>query len=97
MSKIHVSVVEAFADSASTVELLLDAGSTVADALATPEVQALFPDAQRRAFGIYSRRMEEPALLREGDRIELYRPLIADAKQNRMERVKAERAGSRKR
>ncbi len=91
MTKIRVSVVEAFPDGLRAVELLLDAGATVAEALRTAEAMAAFPDAPDRPFGVYSRRVEETDALRDGDRIELYRPLIADAKQNRMARVKAAR------
>jgi uncharacterized protein len=72
------------------VELELPDGSRVADALAAPSVRALLeahalhPD----ALGIWSRRCTPETLLREGDRVEVYRPLAADPKSLRRERAR---------
>ncbi len=96
MTKIHVSVVEAFSHDVRAVELWLDAGASVADALSAPGILEAFPDAENRPFGIHAHRADNTATLHDGDRIELYRPLIADAKKNRMERV-AQQRGTRNR
>jgi putative ubiquitin-RnfH superfamily antitoxin RatB of RatAB toxin-antitoxin module len=97
MNRIRVSVIEALPDSVRMVELQLDADSRVADALTHPEVLEVFPDAPERAFGIYAKRVDPSTALHDGDRIELYRPLIADPKQSRMERVRIARESGRKR
>jgi len=91
MSRIRITVMEAFPDAVRLVELQLGENATVADALSAPAVVAAFPDAASRPFGIYARRVDASTKLRDGDRIELYRPLIADAKKNRMERVARQR------
>lgn len=63
-------------------------GTTLREALAqagwlgpAPEAQGISP-----AVGIWGRRAEPDTLLRDGDRVELYRPLRVDPKVARRER-----------
>lgn len=74
----------------AVIELDLPEGSVVADALRAPAVQAMLgeKDARQLALGIWSRRCSENTVLREGDRVEVYRPLQADPKAMRRERAR---------
>ncbi len=71
-------------------ELRLPAGARVADALrlAALDPDFLGVDLQHSAFGIFGRLAQSHDLLRQGDRIEIYRPLAADPKEARRARVK---------
>ncbi|MFT5531865.1 MAG: putative ubiquitin-RnfH superfamily antitoxin RatB of RatAB toxin-antitoxin module [Candidatus Paceibacteria bacterium] len=68
------------------VDLAMPVGSTVADA-----VRSAMPDidlAQHRV-GIFSKLKTPETVLREHDRVELYRPLLADPKDARRKRAKS--------
>ena len=70
-------------------------GATVADALAAADLTQAWLTAQGiDGFALHGVRAEADARLRDGDRIELLRPLVADPKDAR--RVRASRAGTRK-
>lgn len=86
----RVSVAIAFADRQQVVELELPEGSRVADALAASAVHAALDEreAAGMAVGIWSRRCGIETPLREGDRVELYRPLAADPKAMRRARAR---------
>lgn len=72
------------------VELELAAGSRVIDALDAPAVRTLVEGWDRATLtvGIWSRRCALEAPLREGDRVEVYRPLQADPKAMRRARAR---------
>jgi uncharacterized protein len=71
-------------------------GATVADALSAARRQAVSLDVPWEAdVGIFGELCQRDALLREGDRVEIYRPLIADPKASRRARAQRERAGAR--
>ncbi|MET1115552.1 MAG: RnfH family protein [Comamonas sp.] len=61
--------------------LRLPPGARLQDAL-----RAVGLEANACAAGIWGRRAEREQLLREGDRVELYRPLLVDPKVARRER-----------
>lgn len=48
-------------------------------------------DPELVAYAIFGNRVEPEVVLREGDRIELLRPLLADPKEARRQRVEARR------
>jgi len=66
-------------------DLDVAAGTTIAEAIVLSGVQAAVPDidVQTLAVGIYAKKKTPDTVLRAHDRIELYRPLIADPKQAR--------------
>ena len=72
------------------LELELPEGSRVCDALAASALGERFPalDIAQLRTGIWSRPCGLQEALREGDRVELYRPLVADAKQMRRTRAR---------
>jgi uncharacterized protein len=87
---LRVSVAVALADRQDVVELELADGSRVADALEAGPVRALLESFDRAALavGIWSRRVAPDAALRDGDRVEVYRPLAADPKAQRRTRAR---------
>jgi putative ubiquitin-RnfH superfamily antitoxin RatB of RatAB toxin-antitoxin module len=70
-------------------ELVLPAGATVADAVAQGELQV----PAGGEVGVWGRRATPGQLLREGDRVEVCRPLLVDPKVARRERF--QRQGAR--
>jgi putative ubiquitin-RnfH superfamily antitoxin RatB of RatAB toxin-antitoxin module len=81
------------------IEIGLPEGGTVADALEAAQVAQRFPelDLARMTFGIWGRACAATQRVRDGDRVEIYRALAADAKQLRRARAKAKsKAGIRR-
>lgn len=69
----------------------LRSGATVADAIRASGVERECAiDAESLAVGVWSKTVDRGTLLRDGDRVELYRPLQVDPKEAR--RRRAERA-----
>ena len=87
---LRATVAIALADRQHVVELELPDGSRVADALAAPAVRAILEahGLEAHAVGIWSRRCAPETALREGDRVEVYRPLAADPKSARRARAR---------
>jgi sulfur carrier protein len=68
----------------------LPEGATVADALAACGLPV--PDDAARDLGIWGRKAEAGQVLRERDRVEVYRPLLVDPKVARRERFRRQGA-----
>jgi putative ubiquitin-RnfH superfamily antitoxin RatB of RatAB toxin-antitoxin module len=85
-----VTVVVALASRQELIDLDVPEGSDVATALELARVRELFPEIEldRCDVGVWSRICGRDARLREGDRVEIYRPLAADAKAMRRERAR---------
>ena len=90
MNSVAVTVVLALSDSATEVPLRLPMGATVSDALAQSGLATLHPelDVAAAPVGIFGRRVEGNRILADGDRVEIYRPLIADPKDSRRRRAR---------
>lgn len=84
-----ISVVYAEADRVFEVALRLPAGATVADAIEASGLREARPDIEIRAdrLGIFSRKTTFETPLRDGDRVEIYRPLRIDPKEARRRRA----------
>ena len=68
-------------------------GATVADALEQARVQVAGIEVPWNAdVGIFGELCDRAAVPRDGDRIEIYRPLKADPKESRRERARARKA-----
>jgi len=87
---VKVSVAVALASRQEVVEVELAEGSDVEAALVAARVRERWPELEldRCEVGIWSRVSARNARLREGDRVEVYRPLAADAKAMRRERAR---------
>jgi putative ubiquitin-RnfH superfamily antitoxin RatB of RatAB toxin-antitoxin module len=82
-----VTVAYAAAGIEAVVPVTLPAGATVADAVAASNLVARFDLPATIAFAIYGQRARPETPLVDGDRVELTRPLIADAKAIRRARA----------
>ena len=82
---------------ADTRELDLPAPLTVRDAIDASGLLDAHPqiDLARQRVGIWGRRCRLEDSVREGDRIEVYRPLMVDPKEARRLRERAHKAGRR--
>lgn len=73
-------------------QLDVPAGSVVADAIEASTVRTAFPhievDAAR--VGIFGRKVSMEQVLSSGDRVEIYRPLLADPKEVRRAKAAAD-------
>lgn len=68
----------------------LQGGAIVADALQASGIEReLGIDASALAVGLWSRPVTHETVLRDGDRVELYRPLQVDPKESRRRRAAA--------
>ncbi|MEP6996561.1 MAG: RnfH family protein [Betaproteobacteria bacterium] len=92
MSRITVSVVYALPAGATEIEVDLPAGSSVADALASSGLAARHPEIVLMAVGVYGKRVALDSVLADHDRVEVYRPLLADPKEVRRRRASRGRA-----
>ncbi len=71
-------------------QVLLPMGATVADALAGARAQSTETGVPWDAdVGIFGELCDRSAVPRDGDRIEIYRPLKLDPKESRRERARA--------
>ncbi len=87
--RVVVEVVHAAPGVATVRQVALEPGAMVADAIAAAGMEKLLTGA---GAGVWGRRVEMDFVLRDGDRVEIYRPLTADPKEARRRRVG--RAGS---
>ena len=87
---VDVEVVYALPQRQRTIRVRAARGATVMDVVRQSGILAEFPeiDAAAAPLGIFSRRVSADAQVHEGDRIEIYRPLLADPKRVRRERAK---------
>jgi putative ubiquitin-RnfH superfamily antitoxin RatB of RatAB toxin-antitoxin module len=71
------------------VQLKLPAGSTVQQAIEASGLKRIYPeiDLAKNKVGIFGKLTKLEALLRDRDRVEIYRPLIADPKEVRKKRA----------
>lgn len=83
--RIAIEVVCAEADRQTVLPLLVPAGCTAGEALDAAGIFALHPqvDATRCTIGIFGREVGRDHRLRDGDRIEVLRPLIQDPRERR--------------
>lgn len=84
----RVEVVHASSDVQHVITVELDAAASVADAIARSGLVERFGlRVDDEHVGVWNRRVTLATPLREGDRVEIYRDLIADPKQARRQRA----------
>jgi putative ubiquitin-RnfH superfamily antitoxin RatB of RatAB toxin-antitoxin module len=71
-------------------------GTTIGQAVEASGVLARFPEINlvTQPVGIYGKKKTLETVLRERDRIEIYRPLVADPKDSRRRRAAKKEAGA---
>ena len=79
---IRVEVVYAIPENQLVLPVSLPSGATIDDAIAASGIAKRVPDLDLATskVGIYGKVSKLDQVLRDGDRVEVYRPLIADPK-----------------
>ncbi|MDF0749532.1 RnfH family protein [Marinobacter sp. 71-i] len=89
---IRVEVAFARPDRQEIISLDVDEGTTAVEAVKRSGIAAVFPevDPENDDMGIFGKVIKNPSdhELRDGDRVEIYRPLKIDPKQARLNRAK---------
>ena len=87
---ISVEVVLAMPGRQELVSLEVPEGATLADAIAASGLPEMFEgfEVDPSMVGIFSEKASLDQVLRNGDRVEIYRPLIADPKEVRRQRAR---------
>ncbi|MDR0701451.1 MAG: RnfH family protein [Azoarcus sp.] len=87
---IEIEVVYALPHQQDTVSLSLPEGATAREAVEASGLLLKYPDIDiggRNKLGVYARPARSDTVLRDRDRVEIYRPLIADPKAVRKKRA----------
>jgi len=87
--KINIEVVYALPNEQILLKKAVPAGTTVAEAIQTSGVLDKHPeiDLSVNKLGLFGKLTKADTVLRDKDRIEIYRPLIADPKEVRRKRA----------
>ena len=87
--KVNIEVVYALPDEQILLNRSVLAGTTVAEAIQASGVLDKHPeiDLASNKLGIFGKLTKADAVVRDKDRIEIYRPLIADPKEVRRKRA----------
>jgi putative ubiquitin-RnfH superfamily antitoxin RatB of RatAB toxin-antitoxin module len=88
-----VTVVYVSVDACHVLSVELDSGATIEQAISASGLLSLAPELRRGALdvGVWNRVARLDAPVREGDRIEVYRPLTVDPKDARRIRANVRR------
>jgi putative ubiquitin-RnfH superfamily antitoxin RatB of RatAB toxin-antitoxin module len=96
MAEIEVEVAYALAGEQQLLRLSVPAGTTVREAALRSGLDAKFADLDlaQASLGIFGKLVAKPEerVLEAGDRVEIYRPLLADPKEARKARAARARA-----
>ena len=84
-NKLTVEVVYALPETQTLLSLEVDKGATVKDVILQSSILEEFPDLDIDSLdvGIFGKATKMSQLVRDKDRVEIYRPLIADPKEVR--------------
>ncbi|MBP54810.1 RnfH family protein [Marinobacter sp.] len=89
---IRVEVAFARPDRQEIISLNVEEGTTAVEAVKRSGIVAIFPevDPESDDMGVFGKVIKNPSAheLRDGDRVEVYRPLQIDPKQARLNRAK---------
>ena len=89
--KLLVEVVYALPEKQKLLKIAVPVGATVRQAAVLSGMDGFFPelDLENSPLGIFGKAVAKPEerLLAEGERVEIYRPLIADPKEVRKQRA----------
>ena len=90
---LRVEVVYALRDQQVLTLLEMEEGASVREAIESSGILRQFPEIElvQGRVGIFGKPVDPNSLLRDGDRVEIYRSLEADPKETRRRRVKRNR------
>ena len=93
-NKIRIEVVYALPREQALLKLEVPQASTIIEAIKLSGLLDKHPeiDLEKGKFGLYGKLSKPDTVLREKDRIEIYRPLIADPKEVRRKRAEEGKA-----
>ena len=88
-SLINIEVAYALPDKQPVISIQVEQGTTIEQAILLSGILEQFPqiDISKSKLGIFGKLKKADVVLREGDRVEIYRPLIADPKEVRKKRA----------
>jgi len=86
---LNIEVCYAQSGKQDIVRLKLPVGATLQQALEASGLLAKYPeiDLKKNKFGLWNKLSKPDSVLRDQDRVEIYRPLIADPKEVRKQRA----------
>ena len=89
MTKINIEIIYPLADEQELIELTVAQGTSIQQAIEESGILNKYPaiDLATNKVGIFSKAAKLNDVLRQGDRIEIYRPLIADPKEARKKKA----------
>lgn len=92
---IRVEVAYARPERQEIVELFIEEGCSLREAILRSGILERFPeiDLEQNATGIFGQLVSGSQILRDGDRVEIYRPLTADPRIARRVRSKSRATG----
>ena len=88
LAEISVEVVYALPGGADLAQVRLAAGATAADAIRAAGTLERHPELKNFSLGIFGSQTRADAVLKDGDRVEIYRPLQVDPKEARRRRAR---------
>ena len=88
-NKIAVEVAYALPDSQLIIPVKVDAEMSIEEIIRHSGILERYPDIElgQNKVGVFGKLAKLDSTLREGDRVEIYRPLIADPKEVRRKRA----------
>jgi putative ubiquitin-RnfH superfamily antitoxin RatB of RatAB toxin-antitoxin module len=91
--QLDIEIVYALPEQQTLLSVQVPEGSTVADGVTLSGILERHPDIDfaRSKLGLFGKLSKADALLRDHDRIEIYRPLIADPKEVRRQRAQQDK------
>lgn len=93
--RIQIEVACTLPDRQMLVALEIEEGTTVLQAIERSGILARFPNVEfaPERVGVFGKIVPLDTPLRDGDRVEIYRPLVSDPKDARRERVTQRKGG----
>lgn len=88
---VNIEIVYGTAEKQWLQQLAVEAGTTAREAVRISCIQNEFPEAdiENAPLGIFGKAVKDDTVLRDKDRVEIYRPLLIDPKEARRLRVNA--------
>ena len=86
---IGIEVAYALPEKQTIVEVRVPQGTTIEEGIRLSGILDIYPeiDLSTQQVGLFGKLKKPTQVLREGDRVEIYRPLIADPKEVRKKRA----------
>lgn len=94
---IRIEVVYAEPGRRWLIELDVSPGTTAGEAIRSSGILEARPGLDTSSIGIFGEHVEPDRLLEDGDRVEIYRPLVADPKDVRRELARLGKSMGRRR